>query len=697
LELLDWLEERLLIPQDEWSQLLDAVRRDAGGEARELEHRSWWEPLAGRALGLTLPDGVPAVVSVARLPRLLAALGLDWEQDRVRLDAVAVPGPDRSAGAGPEKALDSAMERSSVAAERIRAGVGKGARTEEPDSEDPNAEDPSDEDPSDEDPEEDPLAEVLADWLRFYGPREVTLAPQIFGLDAARWTAILETLVEQQRVVVDQLVGPEDRGVLELCDAENLEILLRRTRAAARPAFEPLAATKLPLLMAVHQRLGRSASGTEDLRRALEPLFGLSLPAALWEQQVLPARLAPYFPGWLDGLLHDTELGWFGTGRRRVSFALEGDLELFLASPDASPEQEEAAGDEAEGSKALDTLFPPAVGRGRFELPDLQRRSGWSAEKVQSELWRLAWEGQAATDTFAPVRRGVALGFDATPPASGGAGRGLRATNLQTSNLHGPNLRSRRRRGRRDWASPQPTAGAWSRLPTPLPPEDALEAEELNKDRARQLLDRYGIVFRQLLDREGPALRWSVVFRSLRLMELSGEVLAGRFFTGVDGLQFISHRAFRRLLRGLPEDRVFWVNAADPASLCGVAVDELKGSLPSRRPSHHVVYHGSRVVVVSQRSGRRLEIRVAPDDPSLMRYLDFLKSLVSREVDPLKAVEVAEINGEDAANSPYLPLLASLFSVTREPGGLRLRKRYGATPAIESSAPRSALSEDSFS
>ncbi|MDY7095124.1 MAG: DEAD/DEAH box helicase [Acidobacteriota bacterium] len=682
LELLDWLEERLLIPLEEWAQLLEAARRDTGDAAwaPELVHRE----LKDRALALTLPGGGPAVVSVARLPRLLAALGLTWEQDQERLAPAPVPGlaaPGEEALGGE---IDAAMERSGEEAERIRAGASNG------DGED---------DKLDGDLDGDPLTDLVADWLRFYGPREVTLAPRVFGLEPARWATILETLVEERRVVVDQLVlepggldpgfgapGPGERGVLELCDAENLEILLRRTRAAARPAFEPLPPAKLPLLLAVHQRLGRSAGGTDDLRRALEPLFGLSLPVALWEQQVLPARLAPYFPSWLDGLLHDTELGWFGTGRKRVAFALEGDLELFQTSSDGE-EQEEESEEASEGSVALDVLFPPSVGRGRFELPDLQRRSGWTAETVQSELWRLAWSGQASTDTFAPVRRGLALGFGA---GSAGAGAGVQ----KGSRRPGRPPRGRRQRGRRDWSSPRPAAGAWSRLPPPPAPEDALEAEELNKDRARQLLDRYGIVFRQLLDREAPALRWSAVFRSLRLMELSGEVLAGRFFTGVDGLQFISHRAFRRLLRGLPEDRVFWVNAADPASLCGVAVDELKAALPSRRPSHHVVYHGSRVVVVSRRNGRRLDIRVAPEEPSLMRYLDFLKTLLGREVEPRKALEVAEINGEDAAESPYLPVLASLFSITREPRGVRLRKRYGAAPALESSPALGALSED---
>ena len=53
-------------------------------------------------------------------------------------------------------------------------------------------------------------------------------------------------------------------------------------------------------------------------------------------------------------------------------------------------------------------------------------------------------------------------------------------------------------------------------------------------------------------------------------MELSGEILVGHFFSGIPGPQFMSHRAFRQLPRGLPEDAVFWMCATDPASLYGL-------------------------------------------------------------------------------------------------------------------------------
>ena len=73
---------------------------------------------------------------------------------------------------------------------------------------------------------------------------------------------------------------------------------------------------------------------------------------------------------------------------------------------------------------------------------------------------------------------------------------------------------------------------------------DLIESEERKKDRVRVLLDRYGVLFKQVLQREAPPFRWAALFRTLRIMELSGEVLGGCFFDGLSGLQFVSHQAF---------------------------------------------------------------------------------------------------------------------------------------------------------
>jgi ATP-dependent Lhr-like helicase len=146
-------------------------------------------------------------------------------------------------------------------------------------------------------------------------------------------------------------------------------------------------------------------------------------------------------------------------------------------------------------------------------------------------------------------------------------------------------------------------------------------------------------------------------------MELSGEVMAGIFFHGIPGPQFISHRAFRRLQRKLAEDAIYWINATDPASLCGVQLDSVQGMLPARIATTHLVYWGNKLIAISKRNGKDLIFNVAPDDPNMSEYMGFLRHLLTRKFQPMKRVAIETINGEKATQSPYLPSLRTSFDV----------------------------------
>jgi ATP-dependent Lhr-like helicase len=146
-------------------------------------------------------------------------------------------------------------------------------------------------------------------------------------------------------------------------------------------------------------------------------------------------------------------------------------------------------------------------------------------------------------------------------------------------------------------------------------------------------------------------------------MELSGEVMAGIFFHGIPGLQFVSHQAFRRLQRKLPEDAIYWINAADPASLCGTQLDSMRGTLSARLVSNHLVYRGNRLAVISNRNGKDITFFVPPDDPHLAEYFVSLRHLLTRKFLPIRRITIETINDEEAPKSPYLPVFRTSFDV----------------------------------
>src|SRR4029079_16622691 len=115
-------------------------------------------------------------------------------------------------------------------------------------------------------------------------------------------------------------------------------------------------------------------------------------------------------------------------------------------------------------------------------------------------------------------------------------------------------------------------AGRWSLIPPVEPVDDReLVAEAV----ADQLLQRWGVVFRDLVIHEGMPLPWRDLQRALRRFEDRGLVRGGRFVAGFSGEQYALPAAVEGLAhtRKLPptSGRVT-VNATDPVSRVGVVV-----------------------------------------------------------------------------------------------------------------------------
>lgn len=564
-ELLEWVKERLFIPDGEWQQLLDAVVRDAG--------------LGQQAI----------------------------------LDSL-------------NNKLERYADRGWIATESRKRMEGL---TGEQDGE--------------------AHAAWFAEWLRYYGPISKGALFDTLPFLSEALTDAIAILEETNAVISGQLTV--DAIADQICDTENFEVLLRMQRAAARPQFTALRIAQLPLFLATTQRV-TSAADNASLEAALEPLLGYPMPPDLLESDVLPARVPDYQPNMLDTLANESGLVWFGVGEKKIALSLEELLELFIDSQNIAPQSEQR------WREIAPKLFPGSVGR--FSFSDLLDHTQITSAELTDSLWEFAWQGRVTNDTFQTLRRGVATGFKA------------KETDIQ------PVQRGRASRARfAAWKATRPFEGHWRQLPQPEPPADALDALELEKDRGRMLLARYGVVFRELLHQELPPLRWGAVFRALRLLELAGEVLAGQFFEDVPGLQFASHDAYRTLQRELPNDAIYWINAADPASLCGVNLDAIKQTLPRRIRSNHLVYHGPNLVLVSQQSGKRLEIHVPPHAPDLQRYLAVFDHLVHRPARKRRGVNIETINNIVAADSSYLPAFHARFEVVIDPKQITL---YTPTP-----------------
>lgn len=90
---------------------------------------------------------------------------------------------------------------------------------------------------------------------------------------------------------------------------------------------------------------------------------------------------------------------------------------------------------------------------------------------------------------------------------------------------------------------------------------------------ARQLLRRSGVVFRELLTRDGRAPAWRILLGIYRRLEARGEIRGGRFVAGFVGEQFALPEAvetLRAVRRKQDETETVIVHAADPMNLVGI-------------------------------------------------------------------------------------------------------------------------------
>jgi ATP-dependent Lhr-like helicase len=149
--------------------------------------------------------------------------------------------------------------------------------------------------------------------------------------------------------------------------------------------------------------------------------------------------------------------------------------------------------------------------------------------------------------------------------------------------------------------------------------------------------------------------------------------MGGVFFAGIPGIQFIDPGQVGKFEGSPSSEGVFWINAVDPISLCGLGLEALKGELPSRLTTTHLVYRGAQLVLVSRRLGRRLEIQTTPDDPCLQQAFGFFFHLL-RPPSAAKSIVIEVINGEPARQSAFADPLRA-FGFERDYPGLRLWPR----------------------
>ena len=456
-----------------------------------------------------------------------------------------------------------------VAAERL-----KSARLLYPDSS--IAPDIQDFDSTPTSDQEGAATETLRGWLESSGPQTQTGLTRRFALPADVMEAALLRLEAEGQILRGRftVAASSQSSEIEWCNRRVLARIHRMTLGRLRREIEPVTARDFMRFLYhwQHVKPGTQLHGPDGALHIIKQLQGYEISAAAWEDDVLRRRVGKYAPELLDQLCISGEVVWGRLSRhpafddpergkqssaRRVRPTRSAPVALFLREDapwllsasatrlgtDAPPPLSGAA------RQVLDSLHK----RGASFLADVVKDTRQLTSVVEDALWELAAAGLVTADGF----------------------ENLRALIDPKRRLATAKHPSRR---------PRFVPGRWALLSAFAPGQhdqevrrDTLVHDSLPTDTleaiARQLLLRWGVVFRDLVARETITPPWRDLLITLRRMEAQGEIRGGRFVSGFVGEQFARPEAVE-LLREIRRDQnvpaAAQVAAADPLNLAGI-------------------------------------------------------------------------------------------------------------------------------
>jgi ATP-dependent Lhr-like helicase len=471
-----------------------------------------------------------------------------------------------------------------------------------------------------------PVLELVRRYARTHGPFTLEDVARRFALDPAQAEQTLNQLATENRVVEG---GFRPGGMhREWVDAEILRIIRRKSLARLRKEVEPVEQQTLARFLTHWQGLLTPRRGMDALLDVIEQLQGAPIPASLIESAILPARIANYQPGDLDTLIAAGEISWAGVeplGERdgRVALYLADKMPL-LALPRPNPQpiterEEQLLAALRSGGASFFTQLHESVG------------GGYPGESLDA-LWSLVWRGLVTNDSLHPLRAYAAK------PESARNQRKLHSSAQQRATF-----RSRR-------TVPATAQGRWALLENRHLAQAGVSptTTESTHALALQLLNRYGVLLREVATAENIPGGFSAIYPVLKGLEESGRIRRGYFVAGLGATQFALPAAvdLLRSLRNAPQvpesgkPEFVLLAATDPANPYGSTLKwpdlpveaedtELAPRLLTRAAYAQVVLCAGRLVAWLRRGNPNLLVFLPADEPERSQVAEGLANYLA--------------------------------------------------------------------
>ncbi|UHQ21575.1 DEAD/DEAH box helicase [Lysobacter sp. 5GHs7-4] len=452
---------------------------------------------------------------------------------------------------------------------------------------------------------------VLAEWLRSrltgLGPATVAELAASLHQPAVAVDIALARLEGEGYVMRGRFSRQSSQGgAEEWCERHLLARIHRYTVGRLRREIEPVSPRDFVRFLFDWQRVSAATrmSGRDAVEAVLAQLQGFEAPAAVWESELLSARIADYAPVWLDDLCGAGRVSWARLRPTRVEAGSAAAPSVRQTPIVLLPRRDLAVWSSLTAARADDAPLSSRATRvvdclrvrGASFFDELERGAHLLKTELEEALGELVARGRVTCDSYAGLRALL------VPPSKRDGGRGGRTRRAPLFGIQ--------------------DAGRWSL--TPRQAEDAPAAaidSDTVEHAARSLLDRYGVVFWRLIEREAQWLPpWRELLRVYRRWEARGEIRGGRFVSGMSGEQFAlpdAIGALRRVRQRADSGELVCVCAMDPLNLAGTV---LAGERVARLPGARVLFRDG-VPIASLIAGKveLIEEGMAPADAERAR------------------------------------------------------------------------------
>ncbi|HEX2947403.1 MAG TPA: DEAD/DEAH box helicase [Clostridia bacterium] len=421
-----------------------------------------------------------------------------------------------------------------------------------------------------------------------------------YSMDMGMVKTALKTLMASgEALLLKQMEIPEE---CIYCHRKVYERIKKKTIQMARSDMKPKPPEVYCQYCFSRHLLNENVLPAEDkLLEVIKLLEGRFFPVSWWEDFIFPSRIAKYEPRMLDYLCSTGTVQWTcrtnGNTRESAFLISRDDASSYEASSGASTGASIGASFETSAEIIPFRSAEPAAGdlisvdyksrleftlddyeekllkllddRGACFLKDLSKLLSLAPADLLAKMERLVWYGIIANDSFSVIR------------------------------YYADNERKNS-----PWTryNTYPNMGRWYRI--------SASAEDLEgsgkPEYIGRLLDRYGLLSKEIADIEKGRFSWSELYGWLKNNEFTSRIKRGFYLEGLSGIQFARDNDLEQIRQfdqpGQTESYIT-LCSCDPANAYR---DILSAALPVRLPKHPgtaIVFENGRPVLIVREYG----------------------------------------------------------------------------------------------